>query len=325
VLNLFYEEPDPDRWFPGDRYPRQVVRRIVRGKPQPGGQTRVFLNLCAGLDRIGARFRINEYSYALRHPDELVCIIGKPLVLDKIDWRNPILFGASGYSEPVSDPRLLDRLRVRKVLVPGPWVEKMCKPYWGDAVEAWPVGIDTDAWKPAPPGKKTIDVLLYDKVRWNHEQYEISLIEPIRDVLRRCNRSFVEIRYGSYNEAEYRGLLDRCRTLIFLCEHETQGLAYQEALSSGLPIFAWDRGGAWQDPAFYPHRVVFEPVSSVPYWDERCGLSFADIAEFEALWHQFWDGFRATRYEPRSYITENLTLEKCARKYLAIASALSPT
>jgi len=42
-LNIFYEEPDPDRWFLYDRYPRKVIRRIFRGKQRPGGQTRVFL------------------------------------------------------------------------------------------------------------------------------------------------------------------------------------------------------------------------------------------------------------------------------------------
>ena len=55
-INLFYEEPDPDRWFLYDRYPRQIIRRIVRGKPRPGGQTRVFLNLCTGLDKLGVTY-----------------------------------------------------------------------------------------------------------------------------------------------------------------------------------------------------------------------------------------------------------------------------
>ena len=70
-------------------------------------------------------------------------------------------------------------------------------------------------------------------------------------------------------------------TMIFLCEHETQGIAYQQALSCGVPILAWDRGGFWQDPEFYPHRVKFAPVSSVPYWDDRCGIKFASIEEFD--------------------------------------------
>jgi hypothetical protein len=47
-LNLFYEELDRDRLFPYDRHPRRMIRRLVRGKPKPGGQTRVFLNLCCG-------------------------------------------------------------------------------------------------------------------------------------------------------------------------------------------------------------------------------------------------------------------------------------
>jgi len=55
-LNLFYEEPGPDRWFPLDRYPRRVFRRILRRRRPPGGHARVFLNLRAGLDRIAVRY-----------------------------------------------------------------------------------------------------------------------------------------------------------------------------------------------------------------------------------------------------------------------------
>src|SRR5436190_19715723 len=147
MLNLFYEEPENDRWLPFDRYPRRVIRRLVRGKPRPGGQTKIFLNLCAGLDRIGVRYRDNDYCYAKKNSNELACIIGKPSVLDKIEWQNPILFGAAVYSHPLDDPNLFERLPVRKVLVPGPWMKEMCKPYWGRNVEAWPVGIDTIGWQ----------------------------------------------------------------------------------------------------------------------------------------------------------------------------------
>jgi glycosyltransferase involved in cell wall biosynthesis len=40
--------------------------------------------------------------------------------------------------------------------------------------------------------------------------------------------------------------------MVFLCEHETQGFAYQQALSCGVPIIAWDRGGLLQDPKLLP-------------------------------------------------------------------------
>lgn len=115
MLNIFYENPDGDRWVPFDRYPRRIIRRAVRGKLQPGGQMRVFLNLCVGLDRIGVPYRVNDYRHARKNLDELACIVGKPCVLDKIEWKNPILFGAAVYSHPLDDPHLLERLPVKKI------------------------------------------------------------------------------------------------------------------------------------------------------------------------------------------------------------------
>jgi hypothetical protein len=323
VLNLFYEEPEGDRWLPLDRYPRNLVRRLLRGSPRPGGQKRVFLNLCAGLDRIGVPYRVNDYRYARSNPSELVCIVGKPHVLDKVEWKNPIQFGAAVHSHPCDDPSLLRRLPVKKVLVPGPWMKRMCGPDWGDAAEAWPAGIDTERWRPAADSIKTMDVLLYDKVRWDHDRYTRTLIDPIRTFLRKRGHTFSEIRYGSYRERDFQVALTRCRTMIFLCEHETQGIAYQQALSSGVPIFAWDRGGFWQDPAYYPRRVRFAPVSSVPYWDERCGKKFTSIDEFAGAWQEFWQEYEARRFDPRSYILENLTLEECAQRYVGHVRALS--
>jgi hypothetical protein len=314
VLNLFYDEPDPDRWIPFDRYPRRLVRHLLRGKPRPRGQTRVFLNLCAGLDRIGVPYRVNDYRHAQQHPNELVCIVGKPCVLDNFPWKNPILFGAAVYSHPSDDPSLLERLPIKKVLVPGAWMKEMCRPYWGEQVEAWPVGIDTESWFPTE--EKDTDVLIYDKVRWDHERFEAVLIEPIRVALRQRGHSSLELRYGFYREEEFHAALTRCRAMIFLCEHETQGIAYQQALSSGIPMLAWDRGGYWQDPNYYPHMVRFQSVSSVPYWDERCGAKFAHPDEFENAWLDFWEGVLARRFKPRDYIRENLTLKRCARAYL---------
>jgi glycosyltransferase involved in cell wall biosynthesis len=202
-------------------------------------------------------------------------------------------------------------------------MKNMCKPYWGDAVESWPVGIETESWRPSTPDRKTVDVLLYDKVRWEHDRHERVLIDPIRAMLAKKRRSFQEIRYGSYREEDFRTALSRCRTMIFLCEHETQGIAYQQALSCNVPILAWDRGGYWQDPSHYPHKVKFEPVTSVPYWDERCGKRFQDAADFAAKWEDFWDDAEAGHFKPRDFILENLTLERCARQYVELANDLS--
>jgi glycosyltransferase involved in cell wall biosynthesis len=320
ILNLFFEDKD-DRWFRGDRHVRRILRRLLVGKPKMNGQLRVFLNLCAGLDRLGIRYRVNDYNYIQKHPDELACIIGRSFVLDRIKWKNPILLGVAIYNHPLDDPNLFKRLPVKSMLVPCEWYADMCRKDW-PSVEAWPVGIDTDAWAPSSE-QKTIDVLLYDKIRWERERYVPKLLEPIRARLQAEGRSYIEVRYGKYDEDDYQAALARCRSMIFLCEHESQGLACQQALSSGVPIFAWDRGGAWQDPDYFPHKVRYEgSVSSVPYWDARCGMKFTGSDGFEADWQEFWSRSATGAFKPRDYILDNLTLEKQALHYYEIAKAV---
>jgi len=315
TLNLFYAEPDPDRWLAFDRYPRRLVRRIVRGRSHPSGQALVFLNLRAGLDQMGVSYRLNDYAYARANPGALVCLVGKSLLLDK-PWENPILFGAAGDRHPIDDPTLFKRLDVRRVLVPCSWVVEMFRPYWGTEIFAWPVGIDTDRWRPSSSLSKSTNVLLYDKIRWDHAHYEETLLNTVRQHLRLRGLTFQEIRYGYYQEEQFRTSLENCQAMIFLCEHETQGLAYQQALSCGVPILAWDRGGPWRDTNFYPDRVDFGPVTSVPYFDERCGRRFCDGASFPSELDVFWDEFQAGAYAPRDFVIENLTLKICARAYL---------
>jgi hypothetical protein len=315
-LNLYYEEPNSDRFVPGDRYIRQIVRRVLRGRPRPGGQKMVFINLCLGLDQLGVRYRVNEFRWANHNSESPVGIIGKSHVLYRQDWQNPILFGASVMSHPLSDPGLLDRLPIKRILVPGEWMRSMCEPYWGDRVRVWPVGIDTDRWAPTAGGEPDIDVLIYDKIRWKHDLYEGELLNPIRERLKSQNLRVAYIRYGHYLEEDFEELLGRCRSMIFLCEHETQGLAYQQALSCNVPILAWNRSGFWQDPEFYPDRVKFEPVSSVPYWDFRCGLTFCGAVDFEVSFDRFWSGIEGRHFKPGEFILENLTLRKCAKLYL---------
>ena len=328
MINLFYQEPDPDRWLPLDRYPRRVIRRIVRGKRLPGGQQMVFINLVKGLDKLGVPYRVNDFRHARRHPEELACIVGKPHVLFERRWENPVLFGASIFSHPLACPDLLERYPVKRVLVPGEWMRDMCEPYYGDAVRAWPVGIDTDEWSPA--GRpKDVDVLVYDKFRWLREERIPSLRDPFISHLQQQGLKVEVIRYGYYKPEEFRDLLERARSMVFFCEHETQGLAYQEALSLGVPIFAWDHGTYWEDPEFFPDRVNFEPVSSVPYWSDACGMKFKDLEEGIKKWGRFWERVNSEsekdRFNPRDFILSNLTLEQCAEDYLQHVSEVRST
>lgn len=109
--------------------------------------------------------------------------------------------------------------------------------------------------------------------------------------------------------------------MIFLCEHETQGFAYLQALSCGVPILAWDRGGEWKDPSMYPERVRFEPVTAVPYWDQRCGERFPEAKEFPAALTKFESRLEAGELHPRAYVLENFDLADRASEYVRLVKS----
>ena len=321
MLNLFYGEPDNDRWLPFDRYPRGIVRRIVRGPSRPGGQRRVFLNLRLGLDRLGIPYRANDLRHARANPQELCCILGKRHLLDSFQLPNPLMVGPCCHDHPIDAPDLSSRAAVRRILVPGEWMRLMCAPLWGDKVHSWPVGIDTEHWAPSPGVPKTIDFILYNKIRWDHATREATLLAPLRSTLDRGGFKYSEITYGAYRPDEFRALLSTTRAMIFVCEHETQGIAYQEALASGIPLLAWDHGGEWLDPSYYPDRVRFGPVSSVPYWDATCGEKFTDAASFPAALARFQQRLAAGAYHPREYVLTHLELKAAALAFVGHAEA----
>ena len=102
TLNLFFEVPEADRWFPYDRYPRKLYRRLFRRRqPVAGGYRRSFRDLRISLDKLGVEYRVNDYGHIRRHPTELACVYGYPHVLDKFTRAPPIMFGAGGYSHPI--------------------------------------------------------------------------------------------------------------------------------------------------------------------------------------------------------------------------------
>jgi hypothetical protein len=320
-LNLFYSEPDFDRWIPLDRFPRRVVRRIVRGPHRPGGQMRVFLNLLIGLDRIGQAYRVNNHRHVRNNPAELCCILGKRHVLDGWKLTNPLMVGPCLHNHPIDDPNL-GRHRIKRILVPGEWMRLMCAPSWGNAVVAWPIGIDTERWSPTVPAEsRDLDVLVYDKIRWDRDRRLPELMSPIYAELSKRGLRHATVRYGSYDPENFRNLLRRSRAMVFVCEHETQGIAYAEALACDVPVIAWEHGGAWTDPEYYPDRVNFSPVSAVPYWDERCGVKFGTATDFPDRLDEFSVRRSEQTLHPREYVLEHLTLQSSATAFVNHARA----
>ena len=320
---LYYRGlPETDRWFLGDHLIRPLVRRIIRGKPRPGGIDRVLINLCLGLRRLAVSYEINLPFGRLRSDDRIGMIGRGRQVLEGYDRPNPIVAGVALTTHPSEWPTLCEDYPIAAYLQHSEWATDVYRPYYGDRCHIWPVGIDTDSWRPSQGVDKEFDFLIYDKIQWNRETIAASMLAAIRRELRARHLTWLEIRYGDYGERDYRRALRACRAMIFLCEHESQGLAYQECLSSGVPILAWDQGWCL-DPNRFAWRQPHIPATSVPYFDDRCGLRFRRIEEFRDRLMEFIELERSGGFCPRDYICENLTLEKCARHYVDIANSVA--
>jgi hypothetical protein len=315
---LYYiREPERDRWIVGDRYVRSIIRRVIRGAPRPGGVDKVFINLCLGLDKLGISYEVN-LPFEQLHPSDRVGILGNGLsCLNGYNRPNPIVAGIGLMTHPSQWPNLCDSYPVVKYLQHSHWANEVYKPYFGDRCNIWPVGIDTDFWQSAPSQNKSVDFLIYNKIRWNYDHWNNELLTGIREYLTQRGLSFEELRYGSYQQQDYQKALSRCRAMIFLCEHESQGLAYQECLASNVPILAWDVGECL-DPNRFAWKMPYIPATSVPYWDKRCGVKFKDITEFPASLEEFLDKLNRQLFAPRDYVLENLTLERCAQHFVEI-------
>ena len=317
-LCLYYVPlPERDRWVRGDRYWRPLVRRLVRGRPRPGGIDKVFLNLRLGLDRLGTSYVVNRPFSRLAASDA-VGVLGRGRgCLAGYDRDNPIVAGVALMTHPSEWPTLCEEYPVVRYLQHSEWAAAVYRPWFGDRCRVWPVGIDTDAWAPSPAAGKDVDVLVYVKFLWDIEAKERSMLQPMLRALAARGRAYRVIRYGQYGPEQYAGELRRAKSMLFLSEHESQGIAYQECLSSGVPILAWDQG-LCLDPnrELWGQPVI--PATSVPYWSEECGRRFTSMGDFEAELDAFLRDVDRRAYGPREYVLGRLTLERCAADYLEI-------
>jgi hypothetical protein len=318
ICITYLPEPETDRWIPGDRWVRPLVRRIVRGKPRPGGLDKVYINLCLGLDRLKIPYEANTPYGRLRH-DDMVGVLGRGRhCLDGYRRREPLVAGIGLMTHPSEWPTLFEDYPVACYLQHSEWSAAIYRRHYGDRCPIWPVGIDTEAWRLTGSLKeKPNDFLIYNKSRWDRAHFESELLNPILAALDRAGMTGLRMEYGQYSPDGYKKALATCKAAIFLSSHESQGIACQEAMAAGVPIFAWDPGRNL-DPERFKWGEPEIPACSIPYFDERCGMSFTDFASFERNLPLFAESLRAGAFAPRDYILENLTVEKCSQHFVDI-------
>jgi hypothetical protein len=112
-----------------------------------------------------------------------------------------------------------------------------------------------------------------------------------------------------YQEEDYLNYLQHSKFGIILDAHESQGFAIEEAMSCNVPLLVWNTRTMNQEFRSSYNEV---PCTSIPYWDEICGEYFYDINELEEKYNTFIG--KLDQYQPRQFILENLSVEKCAKK-----------
>lgn len=291
---------------------RLAYRTARRRQPYTGYYT-AFRNLVRSLTAQGLEVRVNDFAAARRMPHRAIGICGYRSVFPKLaSLENPALAFHAEFGGP---EQVLDRtagVNVKLFALGCAWPGELYRDRLGDRMRSLFVAIDTEAWPDLADQPKSLDYLIYDKIRWRRETRVPELLEPLRAELDGMGRSHETLRYGHHHLGAFRQGLARARAMIFICEHETQGLAYQEAMSSNVPILAWDEGEL-VDPNQKPFLPAGARVSSVPYFDADCGLTFTAAEARDAL--RRFDAARAD-FAPRRFVQKTLSLEAGARAFL---------
>lgn len=320
TIIYFVKPKRKDRYFFGDRFIIPFLKKII-GLEKTSGVEKVFDNLCLSLDLLEVRYLINLPFEKIKSNDRIIVLgLGK-LALANYSKKNKIVAGIALMTHPSEWPNICKEYPIAKYLQHSDWARDVYVPFFGSNIcDTWFAGIDTEEWKPLQV-EKSIDVLIYNKIRWDHVEKNENLRNPIIDYLNSLNLTYKEIVYGKYDEKEYKSLLRNSKSMIFLCEHESQGFACCEALSMDIPVFAWDQGYCL-DPNRFQWNDPIMPATSVPFFDKSCGEKFTDYIEFHSKFDSFHENVQNNNYSPRQFVLNNLTLRKSGERMMQILDSV---
>lgn len=326
TIHLFYDGYDLRAadgairaYFERARFFARKIWRTAKGQQVHTGFYVAFSSLVKSLLASGCRVTVNDFKAARRSPDDIIGIAGFPSVIQKVsELSNIKVFGPGDPGLPLEAEVRAKAHGIARILQPSEWAANLYRPVCGERIAVWPAAVDADALVPSPKSFRSLDVLVYDKIYRRYDERKSQVLDPLFEMLRARGLKFHVIRYGSHTQSAFFKLVRSAKSMAFICEHETQGLACEEVMALDVPVFAWDEG-VLSDPE---QRALAPPnlkVSSVPYWDERCGERFT-VATMHKQFETFWN--RLSDYCPRSYVEEALNLRRCGEQYLKILESV---
>lgn len=295
------------------RYVRFAWKTLRRQHLRSGFYT-WFLMLRNALQAQGYDVRVNDFATARRYPDHPISASGYPTVFGKLEGlTNPRVVGPGIFASPLEGPELFNDTRNVAFLSTCKWFEDIFRPFYGDKLRHWFGGFDINKFPDARTHEKKFDVLIYDKIYFDRETTYPKTIGALIEQLKKDGLTWTVIRYGSYSFDEYITAVKQSRAMAFFAASETQGMAYQECLALNTPIFAWDEG-FWPDPRAEELSDKPVPCTSVPYFDDRCGVRFQADNLLER-WNEFQSGLSS--FNPRAFIADQMTFKRSAEAYMA--------
>jgi glycosyltransferase involved in cell wall biosynthesis len=199
-------------------------------------------------------------------------------------------------------------------LQPSDWVVKLWKNQGAEQflpIKSFPFPVDTNKFQPNQPSEKRQNIMIYFKSRNPQD------LHNIKEFLHRQNRTNYRVfEYNRrYDENDYLAYLQTCQYGIILDAHESQGFAIEEAMACDVPLLVWNTTSMNQE---YGNQNPDIPCTTIPYWAPTCGEFFSHHTEFLSTFQIFQSKLADNQYNPRQYILDNLSTEKCAERFMEL-------
>jgi len=272
-----------------------------RNQPTRGPQ-KVLIGLIESLQECKIPYAENEdryeYNYLVQYGREGYekheklehnsCVIG------------PQIWPFDSYGQFLKDnPQYYKRLSVPSI---SPKISFIQQGFLEEKISIWPVGV-----KDINVNRTGNKFLVYLKERPEED------LNFVIDFLNDHKFEYEILRYGSYSQDQFYGCLETCSRAIIVGRPETQGIAYQEMMSSNMPLLLWDVKEWYDYGVPEPYQKYPEPTLA-HYFSDECGLKFYSKEEFK----EAFDIFVNTNYAPKDYVLRELSYAVSVKRLLSL-------
>lgn len=281
-----------------------------------GGPGKVLINALKGLDNIGQEYVINQniehFRYNWIHDDQEVFI-------DAVVKNIPCVVGPNLFVMPSDLPWFLGSMDHLIYLHPAKWTVDA----WANLgfsrcqLKSWPVGIDWEEFQ-VNRGQNLNEVMLYFKKRPEH------VMERVLNELKQFSFKINLVEYGKYDEKEFKNILASSSFGIWVGTTESQGIALQESLASGMPLVVLNNKSVLDNTSvnqrFVSKDLAKVVATSIPHFDDRCGIIIDNPDELAGAVRLLMKRFN--EFRPSEFIKETLSLEKQALELVELIKAI---